>query len=110
LRRRARRCAGPDHIQRFLCAELSADASVNQKGELVIVGFFRANRIEPIIREYVKAYVRCSVCGRDDTLLTKPSSRRSPGFLLKCPCGVEQAIKPIQDGYKAQTAMRRTKG
>lgn len=91
------------HLKQFIEVELSVNCSVDGDGRLVIKGIFPEVQIQKIVRNYIKQYVSCGVCGSLETVL----EREDKLLFKKCQsCSASQSVNAIQQGYKALTTKR----
>lgn len=90
-----------DHVMLFITSELSADASIDGTGRLIIRGKYSPSNIEKIVRNYISQYVLCQGCKSMDTFIDKDKTTRLT--FLRCNiCQASVSIKPIQTGYRAK--------
>lgn len=90
-----------DHLMLFITTELSADASIDGTGRLIIRGKYSPSNIEKIVRNYITQYVLCQGCKSMDTLIDRDKATRL-AFLRCNVCQASMSIKPIQSGYRAK--------
>ncbi|KAJ2483692.1 translation initiation factor eIF-2 beta subunit [Coemansia sp. RSA 2131] len=94
----------PEHVTRYLYAELGTTGSVDQGQHLVIKGRFRQKQIENVLRHYIAEYVACKTCKSGDTSLSKENSLS----FIKCEsCGSTRTVAAINKGFQAATKDRR---
>lgn len=91
------------HLRQFIEVELSVNCSIDGEERLVIKGVFPEAQMQKIVRNYIKQYVSCGICGSLETLLEKEEKL----LFKKCKtCNASQSVNPIQQGYKALTTKR----
>ncbi|KAJ2164434.1 translation initiation factor eIF-2 beta subunit, partial [Coemansia sp. RSA 353] len=94
----------PEHVTRYLYAELGTTGSVDQGQHLVIKGRFKQKQIENVLRHYIAEYVACKTCKSGDTSLSKENSLS----FIKCEsCGSTRTVAAINKGFQAATKDRR---
>ncbi|KAI5133549.1 translation initiation factor 2 subunit 2 [Nematocida ausubeli] len=96
-------CRDVSHLRQFIEVELSVNCSIDGEERLVIKGIFPEAQLQKVIRNYIKQYVSCGVCGSLETLLQKEDK-----LLFKncTACNATQSVNAIQQGYKALTTKR----
>ncbi|KAJ1832069.1 translation initiation factor eIF-2 beta subunit [Coemansia sp. RSA 2708] len=94
----------PDHVIRYLYAELGTTGSVDREQHLLIKGRFRQKQIENVLRHYIAEYVACKTCKSGDTSLTRENSLS----FVKCEsCGSTRTVAAINKGFQAATRDKR---
>ncbi|KAI9502484.1 domain found in IF2B/IF5-domain-containing protein [Coemansia spiralis] len=94
----------PDHVIRYLYAELGTTGSIDGSERLVIKGRFQQTQIANLIRRYIKEYVTCKTCRSGETSLTKEGSLN----FIKCEsCGSTRSVAPIKTGFQAASKEKR---
>ncbi|KAJ2162988.1 translation initiation factor eIF-2 beta subunit [Coemansia sp. RSA 552] len=90
----------PEHLIRYIYAELGTTGSVDNEQRLLIKGRFRQKQIENVLRHYIAEYVACKTCRSGETSMTKEK-----GFhFIKCEsCGSTRTVAPIKTGFQAAT-------
>ncbi|KAJ2713342.1 translation initiation factor eIF-2 beta subunit, partial [Coemansia spiralis] len=102
IARRMRR--QPDHVIRYLYAELGTTGSVDQEQRLLIKGRFKQKQIETVLRHYISDYVACKTCKSGETTLTKDKAL----IFIKCEsCGSSRTVQAIKTGFQAATRDKR---
>ncbi|EIJ89267.1 translation initiation factor 2 subunit 2 [Nematocida parisii] len=91
------------HLRQFIEVELSVNCSIDGEERLVIKGIFPEAQLQKIVRNYIKQYVSCGICGSLETVLEKEDKL----LFKKCiTCNATQSVNAIQQGYKALTTKR----
>ncbi|KAI5172041.1 translation initiation factor 2 subunit 2 [Nematocida sp. LUAm3] len=91
------------HLKQYIEVELSANCSIDGENRLVLKGIFPEAQLQKIIRNYIKQYVTCGICGSLETILEKEEKL----LFKKClTCNASQSVNTIQQGYKALTTKR----
>ncbi|KAJ2617151.1 translation initiation factor eIF-2 beta subunit [Coemansia sp. RSA 1365] len=94
----------PDHVIRYLYAELGTNGSVDQEQRLLIKGRFKQKQIENVLRHYISEYVACKTCKSGETSLSKENSLS----FIKCEsCGSTRTVAAIKTGFQAATKDKR---
>ncbi|MBR9679200.1 MAG: translation initiation factor IF-2 subunit beta [Nanoarchaeota archaeon] len=76
------------HFCKFLTKELGT-GGVMESGKLVLVGKFSNFLLNEKVNKYIKAFVTCKECGKQDTLLSKEDRV----WFLKCEaCGAKRPV------------------
>ena len=79
------------HFCKFLTKELGT-GGVIEVGKLVLVGKFSSFLLNEKVSKYVKEFVTCRECGKQDTLLTKEDRV----WFLKCEaCGAKRPVPNV---------------
>ncbi|ESP87213.1 translation initiation factor IF-2 subunit beta [Candidatus Halobonum tyrrellensis] len=79
----------PEHLLRYLQEEVGTAASIDDVGRARLTGSFKPDRIEGVVDEYVRTYVRCPDCGLPDTHLETDGGTT----LLVCEaCGARSTV------------------
>ncbi|KAH9386448.1 translation initiation factor 2 subunit 2 [Nematocida major] len=96
-------CRDVAHLRQFIEVELSVNCSIDGEERLVIKGIFPETQLQKIVRNYIKQYVSCGICGSLETTLEKEDKL----LFKKCTtCNASQSVNAIQQGYKALTTKR----
>jgi translation initiation factor 2 subunit 2 len=96
----------PEHVKKYICSEQNTEASIDGEGALVISGRLTPSTVERLLLSYLRTYVKCPVCGSMDTKLDKNNRL----LFIKCnQCTASVSVRPIQDGFKANTTKRKTR-
>ncbi|KAI5189639.1 translation initiation factor 2 subunit 2 [Nematocida minor] len=96
-------CREVSHLRQFIEVELSVNCSIDGEERLVIKGVFPEAQLQKIVRNYIRQYVSCGVCGSLETVL----EREDKLLFKKCQaCNASQSVNAIQQGYKALTTKR----
>lgn len=81
----------PKHLLKFLSKQLAAQGNL-EKGRASFLGKFSGSQIESKIKQYLKDYVFCPVCGKPDTKLVDEEGVTK----MKCEaCGSKRFVKKI---------------
>jgi len=72
----------PEHVMKYIMAELSVYGSIDSDGSLIIRGKFRVHQLEEQLKKYTEEYVCCAICRSVDTEITKDSQTRC--YQLTC--------------------------
>lgn len=97
------------HLQDYFKTELGTDISTNPNGSLIIKGRYKSDKIESILKKYIRSYVICESCRSPHTIIEK--DKVSKLKVMKCSeCNSTRRIEKILSGFKAETrAGRRAK-
>ncbi|KAJ1865908.1 translation initiation factor eIF-2 beta subunit [Coemansia sp. RSA 989] len=94
----------PDHVIRYIYAELGTTGSVDKEQQLLIKGKFKQKQIENVLSHYIAEYVVCKTCKSSDTSMTKDKSLS----FIKCEtCGSTRTVAAINKGFQAATKAAR---
>ena len=90
----------PDHVYKFVLAELGTQGSIDGNGRFVIKGIYVPKYIESLLRKYIAEYVTCQMCRGVATEITRDSVSRM--YFMHCKdCGANRSVAPISKGYHA---------
>jgi translation initiation factor 2 subunit 2 len=65
----------PDvHIQKFIYDEMGMNCSINGQKQLIIQGILTENKMESIMKKYIREFVLCKQCKGIDTKLSKENN------------------------------------
>lgn len=93
----------PDHLIRFLLAELATTGSVNKEAKLMMKGVFLKNQIQEVLRMYVEQYVVCASCESTDTEIVKENKL----FFLSCAgCKSRKYVGNVAEGPKKKEGVK----
>jgi translation initiation factor 2 subunit 2 len=74
----------------YFLQELKTNATMSQKGELMLQGRYNPKSINKIIKEYVVSYVICSICKSEKTDIVKEDKIK---FVACTKCNSRVALK-----------------
>lgn len=100
----------PNHLKRFVCAELAVDGSQDKQQQLVLKGEGRydSKRISSVLNKYIKEYVKCRTCLSVNTALARDQNTRLD--VLSCSdCLSKVSVSPIHELFHATTRKDRKK-
>lgn len=60
-----------EHLQHWICKELSTEATVNGSGQLILRGMWKLLTVCNLIRKYIKFYKTCKECHGVDTKIVR---------------------------------------
>jgi translation initiation factor 2 subunit 2 len=85
----------PDHLQRYMMAELSTESSIDAKTCLILKGKFSQRQLTTILEKYIVSYVSCKGCKSHNTTIVKdPITRLS---VLTCEeCKASRSVDPLK--------------
>jgi len=72
-------------VMAYICDELTVVCSITGNGALLMTGFYKPEKIEEVMRDYVTNYVQCNACLSDQTELIK-EDRILYLICKKCKC------------------------
>ncbi len=77
------------HLIRYLARELATSA-IEEGNRLILMGRFRTQQIDRVLKTYIKRYIICEECGRPDTHLV-----REDRILFKVceACGARKSVE-----------------
>eukprot|EP00771_Trimastix_marina_P003824 gnl/Trimastix_PCT/530.p1 GENE.gnl/Trimastix_PCT/530~~gnl/Trimastix_PCT/530.p1 ORF type:complete len:223 (+),score=52.55 gnl/Trimastix_PCT/530:84-752(+) len=93
-----------EHVQLFLLTELACKGNLTANNVLVIRDRFQPKQIENVLKRYLREFVRCNVCKRFDTVLTKDGRMCA----VQCGrCGVSRTVAKVKQGAVPEKRSRR---
>ena len=61
----------PQHVLDFVKAELDIEGNFGSDGNLILTGRFKDKHIISVYKRYIDAYVKCGMCKKINTTMTK---------------------------------------
>lgn len=81
----------PNHLLKFLNRELGTSGNIDGP-QAIFTGKFTYDQVKIKITTYVKEFVKCSECGKPDTILKKEQRH----LILKCEaCGAKHPVRSL---------------
>lgn len=89
-----------EHVMSFITTDFGCTGSINGNGGLILVGKYKQQSIECIIKKYIHNYVICSVC---KSMQTEFKKEDRINYLVCTKCHSERKMQTIKEGFKATT-------
>jgi translation initiation factor 2 subunit 2 len=94
------------HVMNYVLSELGTEGSVDSNERLILKGRYLPKHVESILKKYIEAYVRCSMCRASETTLTRDSLTRL--FFVECQtCKSRRSVETIKSGFHAISKQER---
>ncbi|AED90412.1 translation initiation factor eIF-2 beta chain-like protein [Arabidopsis thaliana] len=77
----------PDHVMKFLLAQMETKVSLNKQQRLEIKGLVSSKDFQAVFRKYIDAFVICVCCKSPDTALAEEGNGL---FNLRCETGKDE--------------------
>jgi translation initiation factor 2 subunit 2 len=59
------------HVAAFIFIELSTTGSINDQNMLIVVGRFKSEQFENVLKKYITEFITCNACKQPNTELIK---------------------------------------
>jgi translation initiation factor 2 subunit 2 len=89
-----------DHVMAFIEAEFVTNVRLDGRSELIICGKFVQEKVQNVLKKYIKDYVRCHLCYQNTTKFERDNVTRL--YFVECDsCHGKRSVPTIQHGFRA---------